>query len=740
MVLTANDDGESAVRVERKRNIRYASLVCLLLLVLLCVGIVIWLSTKCWTSRCRIGRRVASHMNFAVDPCQDFYNFSCGGWVQKTELPAGPGQTVGTGLYHVHHENARKVEELVFQPVKRNYEKSSERKVKTLADQCIKAPQHENRIKEQVKSVLRDMVGAYPLPLDRVSDKWNLTHALQVALLQLKAEALFEFAPLRDILGDERLVLALDQSGLSLSHPKFYKDAQRVTQLREVVRVIGYYLDMTASEADSFAWKAIDFERKLAQFSKGQDDESRLNLTALYGKRNLGVVCKEFDSVDLMRLFQSAGYRVDESYDVIVTDIEYFKRLNELLKIEDQTEIQCYLVLQMINKLAYILPGSFPYDMISKEKYREYCVQLVTTEMMPASTGALYVEEHFSADAKHAVEEMIENIKNILMEQISRLDWMSEETKRRAVGKAKQMLTKMGYPEQLMNTTVMDDSVASFRVDEDDTIFQSWINWSQFYFREASRFLGDTTEREEWHNINAAVVNAFNDLAKNSIEFPAGVFETPLFDIEAPSYMNYGAIGAIIGHEITHGFDRSGMQFDAEGNMVNWWSNSSAAQYEKKSQCYVKHYGKFTAGGVAVNPLLSLGENVADAGGLKLAKLAYERSRIAPKKSIGQSDASSSSSSSSSSRSAAGKEESLPGFERFTPQQLFYVAFAQAWCDKTSAFQLEQTLSSDPHLPGEPRVSGAIALQPDFAKAFNCPKGSAMNPVEQCSMWSNKRK
>ena len=106
--------------------------------------------------------------------------------------------------------------------------------------------------------------------------------------------------------------------------------------------------------------------------------------------------------------------------------------------------------------------------------------------MMPASTGALYVEEHFSADAKHAVEEMIENIKNILMEQISRLDWMSEETKRKAVGKAKQMLTKMGYPEQLMNTTVMDDSVASFRVDEDDTIFQSWINWSQFYFREGN--------------------------------------------------------------------------------------------------------------------------------------------------------------------------------------------------------------------------------------------------------------
>ena len=138
----------------------------------------------------------------------------------------------------------------------------------------------------------------------------------------------------------------------------------------------------------------------------------------------------------------------------------------------------------MFNKLAYILPGSFPYHMISKEKYREYCVQLVTTEMMPASTGALYVEEHFSAEAKLAVEAMIENIKNILMEQISRLDWMSEETKSKAVGKAKQMLTKMGYPEQLMNTTLMDASVGTFRVDEEDTIFQSWMNWSRFYFRE----------------------------------------------------------------------------------------------------------------------------------------------------------------------------------------------------------------------------------------------------------------
>lgn len=571
--------------------------------------------------------------------------------------------------------------------------------------------------------MLKEMTGTYPIPQDKVSDSWDLTRAIKVALLKLKAEALFEFAPLHDILGDERNVLALDQSGLSLSHPKFYEDGHRVSQLRDVVRVIGTYLDLSSSESEKFAWKAIRFEEKLARFSKGQDDPSRLNLTALYGKRNLGVVCREFDSIDLMNVLQSAGYDVDKDYDVIVTDADYFRQLNDLLKTADQTEVQDYLVLQMINKLAYILPGSFPYHMISLDKYKEYCVQLVTTEMMPASTGALYVEEYFSPNAKHAVEEMIVNIKNILMEQISNLKWMSEETKQKAVSKAQQMLTKMGYPEQLMNTTIMDDSVTSFIVKEDDTIFQSWINWSQFYHREASRFLGHKTQREEWHNINAAVVNAFNDLAKNSIEFPAGVFETPLFDIEAPSYMNYGAIGAIIGHEITHGFDRSGMQFDAEGNMVNWWSNSSAIQYEKKSECYVKHYGKFKAGGAAVNPLLSLGENVADAGGLKLAKLAYERSLRAIK----------------DDHESVVKERSLPGFEGFTPQQLFYVSFAQAWCDKTSAFQLEQTLLSDPHLPGEPRVSGTISLQPDFARAFRCSKGSKMNPVDQCSMWSNKR-
>ena len=133
---------------------------------------------------------------------------------------------------------------------------------------------------------------------------------------------------------------------------------------------------MSTADADKFAVKAISFEQKLAEFSKGQDDESRLNLTALYGKRNLGSLCREFDSVDLMRLFTTAGYKVDANYDVIVTDIEYFRRLNRLLKTVDQTEVQSYLILQMINKLAYILPGSFPYEMISKEKYREYCVQV----------------------------------------------------------------------------------------------------------------------------------------------------------------------------------------------------------------------------------------------------------------------------------------------------------------------------------------------------------------------------
>jgi predicted metalloendopeptidase len=210
------------------------------------------------------------------------------------------------------------------------------------------------------------------------------------------------------------------------------------------------------------------------------------------------------------------------------------------------------------------------------------------------------------------------------------------------------------------------------------------------------------------------VVNAFNDLAKNSIEFPAGVFEVPLFDMEAPMYINYGAIGSIIGHEITHGFDRAGMQFDAEGAMVNWWSNASVLQYENKSECYIKHFGKFKAGEKAINPLLSLGENVADSAGIKLAKMAYE---YYAKQVL--------------------KESPLPGFAQFSPQQLFYIAFAQVWCDKRTEFQLEQTLLSDPHLPGEPRVSGTISLQPGFSKAFKCPQGSRMNPPQKCSMWSN---
>jgi len=299
-------------------------------------------------------------------------------------------------------------------------------------------------------------------------------------------------------------------------------------------------------------------------------------------------------------------------------------------------------------------------------------------------------------------------------------DWMDSATRNYALEKANEMMPLIGYPDDLtFNDTALDEYYENFNLSSDDSyadVAERSSSWAQ---RKAFRRLAERVDRHEF-GTSASVVNAFYSGVKNAITFPAAILQPPFFDEHFPRAVNYGAIGAVIGHEITHGFDDQGSQFDKIGNLKDWWAASTSKQFVERKRCIIDQYSSFTIpetnGTMRINGILTQGENIADNGGIKQAFNAYRRSVA----------------------KAGGEEEPrIPGLERFTPNQIFFMSFAHVWCGSIRPEAAIRQLLTDPHSPNRFRVNGVLHNQPDFAEAFNCPSGSPMNPEpeQRCKVW-----
>jgi endothelin-converting enzyme/putative endopeptidase len=410
----------------------------------------------------------------------------------------------------------------------------------------------------------------------------------------------------------------------------------------------------------------------------------------------------------------SHRHRYSPITELNLANPEFLKGLSTILATTEIETIRSYLRWQLISSLpGYVLPGALDEETFNfkgstltgqKEQRARFkrCVQATDTALGDA-LGQVYVTQEFPPASKEATVQMVQDIETAMDHDLDTLDWMSAATKVRAKEKLHSVVDKIGYPDHGRNYSTL----AIMRNDA----FGNLIRATEFESRRQLARIGTPVDRGAW-DYGPATLNAFYNPSMNDIDFPAAILQPPLYDRNATDAENYSHIGAIVGHELTHGFDDQGRQFDGQGNLSDWWTEADATKFEEKAECEVKEYDSFVAVGDAkVNGKLTLGENTADNGGVRLAYAAFLED---------------------AKRKAIDLSQKMDGY---TPIQQFFLGYGQAWCGSTRPEQLRLQVHTDPHSPRQFRVNGVVQNMPEFGRAFGCHVGQPMMPANTCRVW-----
>lgn len=408
---------------------------------------------------------------------------------------------------------------------------------------------------------------------------------------------------------------------------------------------------------------------------------------------------------------------------MVVYSSPYLEKMNDVLARHSVRTMQNYLTWQLIIDRVNSLSRRFKdararyrktlYGTTVEDAWWRECVRYVQSSMENA-VGALYVRETFAGESKRMVSNLITKIQQAYVETLEELSWMDTPSKEKAREKAMAIKEHIGYPDHILqhSNQKLDQEYAHLNFSEEH-YFENILENLKSEAHKSLKKLREPVDPDLWI-IGAAVVNAFYSPNRNQIVFPAGILQPPFFSKHQHQALNFGGIGMVIGHEITHGFDDNGRNFDKDGNMLNWWSNYSAEHFKEQSQCMVQQYGNFNwklAGGQNVSGISTLGENIADNGGVRQAYKAYLKWV-----------------------EMEGEEPRLPGLD-MDHKQLFFLNFAQVWCGAYRPEYASQSIKTDSHSPLEYRVLGSLQNFEAFSEAFQCQKGSPMNPELKCRVW-----
>jgi endothelin-converting enzyme/putative endopeptidase len=550
--------------------------------------------------------------------------------------------------------------------------------------------------------------------LDRIAALRSVAQLAPVlAGLQLDSNAgmLFGFSSNQDFSDSTRVIAFAFAGGLGLPDRDYYlkTDAKSVeTRTRYTAHVAKMFelLGDAPAAAQREAQTVMEIETALANGTLTRvERRDPYKLFHKMTRAQLTALAPAFDWQAYLAVMGGGG--LDEFN---VTEPEFFRRVEELLKARCLDDWKIYLRWHLVNAEAPYL--STPFVTANFDFYRAYlrgtkqmeprwkrCVRYTDRDLGEA-LGQVFVRKTFSPETKARVLTMTKNIQNAMRQDIETLTWMSPETKRRALEKLRGMVDKIGYPDRWRDYSKLDIQRGDFL----GNIMRS----DEFEARRELAKIGKPVDRGEWQ-MSPPTVNAYYDPQMNDINFPAGVLQPPLYDPRMDDAPNYGNTGATIGHELTHGFDDEGRQFDAKGNLKDWWTPEDAAAFVSRTACVEKQYAGYTViDDIRINSKLTLGEDVADLGGTLLAYVAWK---------------------------AATKDETLHPIDGFTPDQRFFIGMAQWACGGERPESKRVTAMTDPHSPNEYRINGVVSNMPEFSKAFACKPGQPMVRTPACRVW-----
>jgi endothelin-converting enzyme/putative endopeptidase len=635
-----------------------------------------------------------------INPCQDFYKFACGNWMKNNPIPA---QYAVWGRFQ---ELADRNQEILHQIL----EDSAQHQGRSPLDQKIGA-----FYQSCIDEAAVEAKGDKPLlpELDRIrATKDKAEIAGEVARLHDQGVSVFFiFGAAPDPDKSMMEIANADQGGLGLPDRSYYleaKDEPTRNKYVEHVSKMFQLLGESASDSEAKAKAVLTLETVLAKSSL--DRVSRRNPHLMHHKMSL----TDFEGLAPRFDFKAylAERKTPEFTEMNVTVPDYFKALNSVIESSSLNDLKAYLNWHYVSNYAPLL--SKPFVDLNFDFYGRYltgaeellprwkrCVQL-TDRSLGEALGQEYVEKAFGGQSKEKTQELVNIIERKMETDIKSLTWMSDTTKQQALAKLRGVTNKIGYPEKWRD-------YSSVKVDDGDLVGDA-VRAREFEVRRNLNKIGKPVDRAEF-GMTPPTVNAYYSPAENNINFPAGILQPPFYTSSADMAVNFGGIGAVIGHELTHGFDDQGRQYDADGNLRDWWTSQDAAEFKKRADCIANEYSNFSpVEGEHVNGRLTLGENGADNAGIRLAYMAL----------LGGLE------------NGTVNKSALDGF---TPQQRFFLGYAQIWCQNQRPESLRTTLRTNPHSPGEFRVIGVVQNMPEFARAFGCSEGQAMVAANGCRVW-----
>jgi endothelin-converting enzyme/putative endopeptidase len=639
-------------------------------------------------------------MDRAVDPCVDFYEFACGGWTKNQPIPAdrsawGRGQE----LQERNNTTLRRILEEAGRNAGADVET---RKIGDYYASCMDESAINSKGAAPLEPALKKIAAlAGPRDLPQLVAE---LHAMGVSVL-------FGFGAEADFKEANTVRAIADQGGLGLPDRDYYfrDDPKSVEMRKQYVEHVGKMIGLLGPDAGDPAAAANTVMRTETALAKAAlDAVARRDPSALYHKMAPAELQKLTPAFDWSAYFKGVGAPPIDAINV--TEPEFFAAVDTVVAGTPVADLKTYLRWHLAHASAAVLSAPFV-----NENFRFYgatltgakelqprwrrCVQYTDGDLGEA-LGKGFVKEAFGAAAKEDTLKMVREIERSLEKDIQGLPWMSDTTKKQAVVKLHSVANKIGYPDHWRD-------YGPLNIVRGDALGNSQRS-NAFEFRRQMNRIGKPLDKSEW-SMSPPTVNAYYNPLENNINFPAGILQSPFYNAKADAAVNYGGAGNVIGHELTHGFDDEGRQFDAHGNLKDWWTEGDAKAFEERAACFVDEYSNFIAvDDVKVNGKLTLGENAADNGGLRIALMSYVAS-LTPD-----------------------QRKDLDGF---TPEQRFFVSYGQSWCENSRPERQRMLAQTNPHAPPRFRVNGVVSNMPEFQKAFSCKADAPMVRKNQCRVW-----
>ena len=638
-------------------------------------------------------------MDRSIDPCVDFFKYSCGGWIKNNPIP--PDQSSWDLYSKMEDENKEKLRGILEAASAPDSGRTAvNQKIGDYYASCMDEKAIEDKGVEPLKPAM-----------ERIAKIGSKAELADVASAMASDNVLFRFESIQDFRDASQVVANADQGGLGLPDRDYYlKTDAKSEELRKAyvahVQKMFELLGDAPSTAAAEAQTVMRIETDLAKGSLTRvERRDPKNLDHKLSSEELQKISPEFQ---WQVYFTKVGLPSISSLNVAVPN--FFKTLNEEIGKNSVDDWKTYLRWHLVHANARHLSSAifnenfafFGKTLQGNERPKlrwKRCTEDID-DYLGEALGQAYVEKYFPPKAKEQALTVVSEIRAAMEQDINSLSWMSPATKQQALAKLHAMANKIGYPDKWRDYSKLE----IVRGDNLGNVERS----RQFEFDRQLAKIGKPVDKGEW-DMTPPTVNAYYNPQMNDINFPAGVLQPPAFDPDSDAAPNYGDTGGTVGHELTHGFDDEGRQFDAQGNLRDWWTAEDAKQFEKRASCISDQYSKYVIiDDIKINGKLTLGEDVADLGGLMLAYLAWKEDT---------------------------KNQKLEPIDGLAPEQRFFVGYGQSWCGHVRDESKRLRATIDPHSPEKYRTNGVVSNMPQFQEAFHCKAGAPMVNANQCRVW-----